>query len=513
MKYGTATTVILVCLLPGCGLVFGSSRKEEPVDPVKTYEAFGRSLEPVALDRKGVVEAAKPPRTDLGRLDPEHCKAWLAEEEEAVALASANGPDDIIGTDRTSRLARGLALYKERKLEGARETFLALLAEEPAYFPARRSLGETSLILEEWDAAKEAFQIVHDQLGSGVRTDSNLGLVLLLKFPNENKRGRELLARHFADPKEGMANLERVVEFDFRAQRPDRAEPLILEASKVHQSPQDTQRLALLLALAQYRQGKFEKAGTLLIRLADQEWPGQGDALAALFQVQRALGMFEDAKKTLARIRAPRFEGARNASGYTEAEMESLEVQIEEEIKVGHRVGAISIPEIVIDLIYESSPARRRETLMQISRQRRLQNKALFYELSLTRDADPAIRRIAYLLLARSYPQNRAFLELGVKDPDPSVRKVAISKLVALPEIEAKDSLFRALERENDPLLFKNIHEALCRCCNDSILLDPGEDSTQAGRDKRRLFWAEKLDILRSTTKEGSFMQRGQSKE
>jgi tetratricopeptide (TPR) repeat protein len=512
MKYGIATSITLLCLLPGCGLISGSAREDAPPDPVQTYEAFGRSLEPMALDRDALVPAGSARKSDLGRLDAARRKAWLVEEEEAVALAMANGPDDILGTDRTSRLARGLALYKERKLEGARETFLALLKEEPAYFPARRNLGETSLLLEEWEAARDAFRVVHEQLGSGPRTDSNLGLILLLKFPEENKLGRELLARHYADLKHGMRNLQRVVEFDFRAQRPDRAEPLILEASKVHQSPEDTRRLALLLALAQYRQGKFDKSGAHLIRLANQEWSGQGDALAALFQVQRALGLFEDAQKTLAQIRAPRFAGARNESGYSEADMEGLTAQIAEEIKVGHRIVAISIPEIVIDLIYQPSPAKRRETLVQIDRQRNLKNKALFYELCLTRDSDPENRRFAYLLLARAYADNRSFLELGIKDSDTSVRSVAISKLEALPEIEAKDSLFRALERENDPALFKSIHEALCRCSQDSIMLDPGEDSTEAGREKRRLFWAKKLDILRSNTKEGSFIQRGKSK-
>ncbi len=511
MNYHIPTNFALICLLPGCGLVSGSAREDAPLDPVQTYEAFGRSLEPLALDGTPGDATAKSGRSKtssgLGRLEAGRRKTWLQEEREAMALAKANAPDDILGTDRTSRLARGLALYKERKLEGARETYLDLLQEEEAYFPARRNLGEVSLSLEEWEPARDAFEIVHTQLGSGPRTDSDLGLVLLLFFPAEAERGRELLAKHVADEERGMRNLEQVVTFDFRAQHPDRAEPIILQAARAHQSPGDTNRLALLLAMAQYRQGKFDQAGPLLLRLANFDWPGQGTALVNLFQVQRSLSMFEDAQKTLERLKSPRFVSARRVLATSEARMESLTQQVAAELQAGKRLRPIALTEIVIDLIYEPRADRRRATLMQIQRWG-LKTQARFYEFSLTRDKDPEIRRLAYLLLAKSYPDNRTYLEMGMKDPDPRVRKVAIDRLVTLPEIEAKDSLFRALERENDPDLFLKLHQALCQCCNDTIFLEPGEDSSEAGREKRRLFWAKKLDIVRSNRKEGAFIER-----
>ena len=521
MHQGLTTSFSILLCLPACGLVSGSGAKEPQPDPVSTYEAFGRSLDPVAAspardnpskksskktDTKGGSEA-------LGRLDPVRRKTWLEEEKEALALAKANGSQDILGRDRVSRLARGMALYKERKLEGARETCLKLLGEDPVWFPARRQLAETSLSLNEWEAARDAFEIVRTQLGPGPRTDTDLGRVLLLKIEKERKRGRELLAKHVADPKYGVGNVEQIVMYDFGVQRPERAEPLIVEASKAHPDPAETRRLRLLLAMSWYRQAKWKQAGPLLVDLAHEQWAGQGRALVTLFQLQRALGLFEDAQKTLELLATPQFAQARRVLVSSEDQLQTLTRQLAAEKRAGHRLRPILVPEIVTDLIYQPVAAKRRQTLMQISRMG-LKSQARFFELSLTREKDPEIRKLAYLLLARSYPQSRAFLELGMKDSDPIVRKAAIEKLADLPDKkEAQQALFRALEREQDPEIFRKLHSALCDCCGEVVFLEPSEEASKKGREARRKYWSEKLDILRSSNVEGDYIERGKKQK
>jgi len=86
------------------------------------------------------------------------------------------------------------------------------------------------------------------------------------------------------------------------------------------------------------------------------------------------------------------------------------------------------------------------------------------------------------MTLLKHFPGDMSPLSLALQDPDQRVRQRSIELAMAIPTRVVGPVLLTALEREKDPAVFRQLHEALMAKTRCGEPIPPGDENDAAKR-------------------------------
>ena len=214
---------------------------------------------------------------------------------------------------------------------------------------------------------------------------------------------------------------------------------------------------SFLLGRALRRQGRFAEALVILAPLSKRAWKHQVAATYHTIHVLRELGRFDDALIQFERLKSPEF--AEDVKELGSRFIQLLTDVLAAEKKAGRRLPHFG-EELEIVLRTSKDVELRRRSVSSLRRWKKPPMRLLQY--ALLRDEELSIRALAMNLMLVVDPEPWNTLVLGLGDREPLLRRKAASLFEnGIPKDIALPRLFAALEGENDPGTFRQIHESL----------------------------------------------------
>gem|GEM_PF-2922944 len=486
MKGGAAFLVL------AAGSCLGAHAGQGPVSPgerAPALRAFQRDLglESGAGPSEEEKETERDPEVDRDRVP-----AWIREDRSADdllvdrirkgGLKLENLPP---AKGRVEILARARGLIALDRLEDARRLLRRLLREEPSYFPARVSLGW--ILLKEGENLKAAreFRAYLDSVPGNERVRIGLARSLLAGSGERAAREGVRILEDLVEKGDRAGDAARILAEWFLEYRKNE-EALALVRKALKKLPGKGELRVLLGKILRYG-GRYEEARRVLEPLAGKEDPWRSAALRELVSIERTLGNPKAALEHFRKMKS--LLGSGEEGEIAGERLRRLEKDLEEELRLGRRV-SYTLPELRVLLHRSEKVEKRLEALRVLLRFR---PRGLEEDLleSLRKDEDPRIRSIALRNLRALHPRNTGILEIALHDRDPQIRKLAVAMWSTLPSSVSLPRLKRCLEEEEEPAVFRRIHEALSGICGDKVFLGLDQESKPEGREAARRGWRE----------------------
>jgi len=488
-----ALAVVLFAATSACGLLVTTPTERADKNAV-SFAELKRSVMPDVKTGNATAGAKKPkvdPSKVLADADLDKMCADWSRAEQILANVVATGPLTPArlpdGIDPAQRLARAFGLLRLGKHDDCLNLLGGILGQDEHYFPAlmvraQIQAREHRLAAAERDcreviALAPSFDLARQQLA---------GVLLATRDPKKVDEGIRTLEKVIQTAKNPSSAALSLAEWYFHNEAYEAVAGVLRPLLESGRGDVD---VALALSKALSFEGKFADAVAIVTPVSNQPGVGQAQALYERLKLERTLGKFDDALLSYRELerKFPEFV----SRGIGETGWKQLGSQLLIEREKGQRQYYTFEEALILVRNGDTVDLRQRmltelETALRVSGQRMSKSDLTLIGRRLAgvlaKDSEPSLRLTALMTLLKHFPGDMSPLSLALQDPDQRVRQRSIELAMAIPTRVVGPVLLTALEREKDPAVFRQLHEALMAKTRCGEPIPPGDENDAAKR-------------------------------
>ena len=427
------------------------------------------------------------------RDDEASVKQIIAIERKNKRLTLFNLPR---GSDRVARLARARGLRLLGRPHEARTLLEGLLEEDPNFYPATHILAWLDYGRRDYRQARREFREVLLRQPNNISAQEGLARSLFRsKSPKDHREAERILVSLIKDSKAGANAAEILITELLRLGYFQKALTMIRKAEKLFPK---SKVFRIDEGEALFYLGDFKGAARVVKPITEVPGPFQAPAIYRRFLALRASMDFDGALAAYLKLKNGNFADYLNSIG--KAFFLGTEKILRKEKRLGRRISFQPV-ELQIQIKRNKNLNYRKRFLTNLAEvtnpdQKDSVDRTIAWVLQ--HDPDLGLRKFALSALQQRNPGDPSPLLLGLQAKTPILRIMAASMMVTIPVRIALPKLLAHLAKENNPQVFRRIHEVLLRLSGKDIYLAPGAEETPDGRARTTERWRRALSAQKN---------------